>query len=89
MRFFTPKNIELGASRMRSWFAWLPVKDYSGEVRWLEYVTVRQEWRGSSMMGEPSHEPFAWCNIEFIDPKSPPVQVGPGGDFTDTELWKE
>jgi len=49
-----------GRTRVKSWFAFRPVAVFgsksAAEYRWLERVTVRQCYGGSS-----------WINVEFID----------------------
>ena len=61
MRIIKPK---IGAERVKTWFAVVPVI-IERETRWLEYVTVSQEYTDLiSPSGEP--EP-SWRNIAFID----------------------
>lgn len=58
-----------GDKRTKTWFAWIPVKvlvqvgdrEYF-DVRWLQYVTVRQEFEGYPIN--------KWCNLAFIDPEN-------------------
>ena len=51
--------------RVKTWFAFFPV-DIDGERRWLEIVTVMQEWRTTSAFLIPDY----WANIEFVDRKA-------------------
>lgn len=57
--------------RVRTWFAWLPVTATTYNImeqpylqtRWLETVTVRQEWhRGEGAI------PGQWLNKDFCSP---------------------
>lgn len=57
------KNPEYGPNeiRIKRWFALLPV-ECKGEVRWLEFVTVKQSAFVRKVSGA-----LDWLNLEFID----------------------
>lgn len=57
MRWKIPKA---GEWRNKTMFAFRPIKVESGEVRWLELVTVSQWYGGLKRR---------WHNIEFLDKK--------------------
>lgn len=62
---FNHGNKKVGDTRIKSWFAWFPVRLH-GETRWMERVTVEQVCYGYSMMGEQG-EPVGWMNKRFVD----------------------
>jgi len=54
------KTGRAGETRIKTFFAWLPV-EVNHEVRWLEYVTVEQEYTCGC-----EDSPY-WKDIKFID----------------------
>lgn len=56
------KLIPKGTIRVKRWFAIFPIM-IDNEVRWLEYVTVRQEYRYLGLMR-------FWSNDYFINNQS-------------------
>lgn len=61
MRWVTPIGPNFGELRMRRWFAMLPVK-IGRETRWMEYVTVLQEY------GKKNDWTTCWHNRKFVEP---------------------
>lgn len=61
MRWTKKPEYELYEIRIKRWFALLPV-ECKGEVRWLEFVTVKQNAFGCKVSGA-----LDWLNLEFID----------------------
>lgn len=60
MRYYFKKHRPtIGDERVKIKFAWFPIK-IDDEIRWLEYVTIRQRyvgiWGGS-----------IWVNLEYIN----------------------
>jgi hypothetical protein len=49
----------LNQQRTKTWFAIFPIT-IKGETRWLEKVTVLQEWYAPDKQ-------WGWYNIKFID----------------------
>ena len=64
MRYIKP---ELGTKRIETWFALFPVT-IGRETRWLEKVTVEQEYKEMANFCAdvivPSNE---WLNVKFIN----------------------
>lgn len=58
----------LGSERVRSGFLLLP-RTIGGETRWLERASWVQRMCGSSMLGEPAHEPYRWRDVRWLDAK--------------------
>lgn len=52
---WTRKHPEVGETRVKQWFAFLPV-EIDDDTRWLEWVTVKQRYG------------YMWYNDAFIDP---------------------
>jgi hypothetical protein len=65
MRFV---DTELGTERVKTWFALFPVS-IGRETRWLEKVTVKQEYKKITSFdidGDPQSDED-WYNVKFID----------------------
>lgn len=66
MRWYPSRPPLNGDVRVISFFAWLPVTvgdcDSGFETRWLEPVTVEQEFRGLGLANY-------WNNVRFVDGK--------------------
>lgn len=69
MRWNHPENYSL---RTRTWFALLPVC-LGGETRWLEYVTVAQQWCPFNPGGV--RDGGYWKSLYFKDEQEEPQQT--------------
>ena len=59
MRWATNVGPKIGDIRVRSWFAFFPVH-IGNEVRWLERVTVREQYDGCRDYGQ------VWIRLQFV-----------------------
>lgn len=63
MKYYT-KRVNIGDTRVKSFFAVLPVK-VGKENRWWERVTVLQRYEDLTPYSDEGF--MCWVNIEFID----------------------
>lgn len=69
MRWTQTYPPSLGEGRVKSWFALLPVR-IGYETRWLERVTVRQEYARFCYGNKSGGHNYRneWSNEEFLNP---------------------
>lgn len=58
---FNVKRYKDGQTRVKTFFAWLPVYTEDGEVRWLEKVSVKQKFNYDWLDGQ-----HWFSNIKFL-----------------------
>ena len=69
MRYIEPPSPEQGNKRLRTFFAFTPFR-VDKETRWLEWVTVREEYKCG-------YGGCWWCVLEFVDDKKELLRAYP------------